>query len=178
AGAAQRKDDGARGGDRERVGRAGRRHRAQAPRGERERGAPDRRHRGGSGRARDPEREQDAAVSDRGQQYGVGSPPPPLPLPRPAPRGAPREHRLPPRDDEERARLSLGRRISRDRNTAPRETDARRGSRPHGAVPAPPRQVLRAAAIAPALQAGADGGGVRPLLPDRALPSRRGPARG
>jgi aspartyl-tRNA synthetase len=40
-----------------------------------------------------------------------------------------------------------------------------------------PRRVLRAAAVAPAVQAAADGGRHRPLLPDRPLPARRGPAR-
>ena len=46
-----------------------------------------------------------------------------------------------------------------------------------GAVASSSRQVLRAAAGAPAVQAAADGGGLRPLLPDRALLPRRRPAR-
>ncbi len=41
----------------------------------------------------------------------------------------------------------------------------------------PPRHVLRAAAVAAALQADADDGGLRPLLPDRQVLPRRGPAR-
>ena len=40
-----------------------------------------------------------------------------------------------------------------------------------------PGQLLRAAAVAAALQAAAHGGRHRPLLPDRPLPARRGPAR-
>ena len=47
------------------------------------------------------------------------------------------------------------------------------GGRPRlsGAEPRAPRQVLRAAAGAPAVQAAADGGRLRPLLPDRARAS-------
>ena len=53
------------------------------------------------------------------------------------------------------------------------------GGRPRlsGAEPRAPGQVLRAAAGAPAIQAAPDGGGLRPLLPDRAVLSRRGRAR-
>ena len=40
-----------------------------------------------------------------------------------------------------------------------------------------PGKFYRAAAVAAALQAAADGRGLRPLLPDRALLPRRGPAR-
>ena len=47
-----------------------------------------------------------------------------------------------------------------------------------GAGAAAPGQVLRAAAGAAAVQAVGDGGGVRPLLPDRAVLPRRGLARG
>src|SRR6185312_7221303 len=46
-----------------------------------------------------------------------------------------------------------------------------------GAFAPAPDQVLRAAAGAAAVQAAPDGLGLRPLLPDRALFSRRGPAR-
>ncbi len=53
------------------------------------------------------------------------------------------------------------------------------GGRPRlpGAGAAASGQVLRAAAGAAAVQAAADGGGLRPLLPDRALLPRRGRAR-
>ena len=43
--------------------------------------------------------------------------------------------------------------------------------------PGPRRALLRPAAISPALQAAPDGLGLRPLLPDRPLLPRRGPAR-
>ena len=45
------------------------------------------------------------------------------------------------------------------------------------AEPRQPGQLLRAAAVAAAVQAAADGGRLRALLPDRALLPRRGPAR-
>ncbi len=44
------------------------------------------------------------------------------------------------------------------------------------AVASQPRRLLRPAAEPAAVQAAADGGRTRPLLPDRALPARRGPA--
>ena len=44
-----------------------------------------------------------------------------------------------------------------------------------GAEPAAARELLRAAPVPAALQAAADGGGLRALLPDRALLPRRGP---
>ena len=54
---------------------------------------------------------------------------------------------------------------------------ARGRARLPGAEPAASRQVLRAAAGAAAVQAAADGRGLRPLLPDRALLPRRGQPR-
>jgi hypothetical protein len=54
---------------------------------------------------------------------------------------------------------------------------AGRRARLPGAEPHPPRQVLRAAAGTAAVQAAADGVGLRPLLPDRAVLPRRRPAR-
>ena len=54
---------------------------------------------------------------------------------------------------------------------------ARGRARLPGALAPAPGQVLRAAAGAAAVQAAADGRGLRPLLPDRALLPRRGPAR-
>ena len=54
---------------------------------------------------------------------------------------------------------------------------ARGRARLSGAEPAPSRQVLRAAAGAAAVQAAADGGGLRPLFPDRAVLPRRGEPR-
>ena len=78
----------------------------------------------------------------------------------------------------QRARQTFVRpRLSRDRDADPHEAHARRRARLSGAVARASRRVLRAAAVAADLQAAADGGGLRPLLPDRALLPRRGPAR-
>jgi aspartyl-tRNA synthetase len=54
---------------------------------------------------------------------------------------------------------------------------ARRRARLPGAQPRARRHVLRAAAVAAAVQAAADGGRLRPLLPDHQVLPRRGPAR-
>ena len=67
--------------------------------------------------------------------------------------------------------------LSRDRNADPDALDARRRARLSRAQPRPPGRVLRAAAVAAALQADPDGRGHGPLLPDRALLPRRGSAR-
>ena len=56
-------------------------------------------------------------------------------------------------------------------------SDARGRPRVPRAVAPGARQLLRAAAVAAALQAAADGRRLRSLLPDRPLPPRRGPAR-
>ena len=57
------------------------------------------------------------------------------------------------------------------------KSDARGCARLPGALAHAPRQLLRPAAVAAAVQAAADGVRPRPLLPDRALLPRRGPAR-
>ena len=67
--------------------------------------------------------------------------------------------------------------LSRVPDADPHLELARRRARLPRAEPDPSRQVLRAAAGAAAVQAAADGGGLRPLLPDRALLPRRGRAR-
>ena len=59
----------------------------------------------------------------------------------------------------------------------PDRLEPRGRARLPGALAHPPRQVLRPAAGAAAVQAAAHGLGLRPLLPDRALLPRRGPAR-
>ena len=67
--------------------------------------------------------------------------------------------------------------LPRDRDADPDEVHARRGARLPGAEPRPPGRVLRAAAVAADLQADPDDRGHGPLLPDREVLPRRGPAR-
>ena len=67
--------------------------------------------------------------------------------------------------------------LHRHRNADALQGDAGRRARLSGAVPHASGQVLRPAAVAADLQAVADGRGIRPLLPDRAVLPRRGPAR-
>ena len=67
--------------------------------------------------------------------------------------------------------------LRRHRNADADQGHARGRARLPGAEPHPCRQVLRAAAVAADLQAAADDRGLRALLPDRALLSRRGSAR-
>ena len=68
-------------------------------------------------------------------------------------------------------------RLCRNRNADPVARNARRRARLPGAEPRQPGTLLRAAAIAAASEAAPDGERLRPLLPDRAMLSRRGPAR-
>ena len=101
-----------------------------------------------------------------------------LPVPRPAAReaaaehGAAREHhRLhPPADDRGR--------VQRVSDADPDQQQSGGRARLPGAGAAAPRQVLRAAAGAAAVQAALHGCGLRPLFPDRALLPRRGRAGG
>ena len=67
--------------------------------------------------------------------------------------------------------------LRRHRDADADQEHAGRRARLPGAVARAPRRVLRAAAVAAALQAAADGRGLRPLLPDRQVLPRRGPAR-
>ncbi len=102
---------------------------------------------------------------------------PALPLPRPAARG--HEPAPAPASSHHPRHAQLPRRARLHR---PRDADADQGdpggrARLSGAQPHAPGQVLRAAAVAADLQAAADDRRLRPLLPDRALLPRRGPAR-
>ena len=67
--------------------------------------------------------------------------------------------------------------LPRGRDADAHAVDSRGRARLPRAVPRAPRQVLRAAAVAAALQADPHGVGLREVLPDRALLPRRGPAR-
>ena len=59
--------------------------------------------------------------------------------------------------------------VPRDRDADPHPLDARGRARLPGAQPAPARRLVRAATVAPALQAATDGRGLRALLPDPPL---------
>ena len=125
--------------------------------------------------ARDPEPVGDAAVLPR-RGRGRGTPAQ-ASLHRPAPRrdaGAPAP---PPRDHARDARVPRRPPLRRHRDADADQGDARGRARLPGALAHAPRQVLRAAAVAADLQAAPDDGRLRPLLPDRALLPRRGPAR-
>ena len=67
--------------------------------------------------------------------------------------------------------------LPRDRNADPHQVHAGRRARLPGAEPRASRRVLRAAAVAADLQADPDDLRPRPLLPDREVLPRRGPAR-
>ena len=129
-------------------------------------------------RDRPPRRRRDAAVpARRGRRRRRGAAPA-VPLPRPAPRArcsariALRHAGR--RDDAPRAR---GARLPRHRDADPHEVHARGRARLPRAQPARARHVVRAAAVAAAVQAAADDRRLRALLPDRPLLPRRGPAR-
>ena len=118
-----------------------------------------------------------AAVPDRrASRRGRRERAPAVPLPRPAPRADaaqpahPRRRQLgdPPGDG--------GAGVRRGRDADARAVDAGGSPRVPRAVAQGARLVLRPAAVAAAVQAAADGGRRRPLLPDRPLPARRGPA--
>ena len=121
--------------------------------------------------------ERDAAVPDRGPGDRRRIDPPAPPLPRPAAPGDGEEPRLPLARRLVHAQLPDRARLSGGRDAVSHQEHA--GGRPRlpRAEPREPRPVLRAAAVAPALQAAADGGRRRPLLPGGALLPRRGPAR-
>ena len=100
---------------------------------------------------------------------------------------APRARPAPPADAEEpAAALPHGDggapvprppRLHRHRDADADALHAGRRARLPGAVARAPGRVLRAAAVAAAVQADADDRGLRPLLPDRQVLPRRGPAR-
>ena len=102
---------------------------------------------------------------------------PAVPLPGPAPRDAARHHHEAPRDYQVDAPPYARRGLQRVPDADPDGVLARRRARFPRALAHPSRQVLRAAAGPAAVQAAADGLRLRPLLPDRALLPRRGPAR-
>ena len=147
------------------------------PRGHRQRRTADRRGRGLR------QRDRGAGPAGRAAAAGVRRAglsrghPAEVPLPRPAPRDAAPEHHDARRDHRLDAQAHEGAGLLRVPDADPDRVLAGRRARLPGAVAHPSRQVLRAAAGAAAVQAAADDVGLRPLLPDRALLPRRGPAR-
>jgi hypothetical protein len=117
-----------------------------------------------------------AAVPARRRQP-VGDHPPHAPRARPAPPGHAAQHDAALQGDDGNAQVPRRQRLHRHRDPDARQVHARRRARLPGAQPRARRQLLRAAAVAPAVQAAADGGRLRPLLPDRQVLPRRGPAR-
>ncbi len=142
-----------------------------------ERQAADRR--GGSvhPRARSAERGHRAAAAGVRRAGLSGRHPAQVPLPRPAPRDAARQHRQAHQDHLVDAPADGRCRLCRVLDADPDGLLAGGRARLPRAQPHPSGQVLRAAAGAAAVQAAADGGGLRPLFPDRAVLPRRGPAR-
>ena len=124
-------------------------------------GQPGPRHgRGRAGRARlrAARRRRDAAVRDRGgRQGGERGAAAALPLPRPAPRAHAAQLRAAPRRDHGDPRVPERRGLPRGRDADHDPLDARGRARLPGAEPRPARVVVRAAAVAAALQAAPDG---------------------
>ena len=127
--------------------------------------------------ARGAQRGRDAAVPDRRphrRRRGAASAPP---LPRPAPSAAAAQPARARAGERRAAPLARRAGLHRGRDADADRVDARGRARLRGAVAAVARRVLRAAAEPAAVQAAAHGRRHRPLLPDRPLPPRRGPAR-
>ena len=119
-----------------------------------------------------------AAVPDRGwrrdHQQRRGAAALEVPLPRPAAYGSGPCPAHPGEDHLDHAPGHGGARVPRHRDALPHPVDARGRARlPRPRTPSA-RFLVRAAAVAPAVQAAADGVGARALLPDRALLPRRG----
>ena len=160
-----------------RVRRRRDRPRRAALAGVRQSEAEDRRDRDRAARAAAAERREDAAVPDRRRGPGRGRHAAEVPVSRPAPLAHAAQHDpAPPRDhgDPEVLRREG---LPRDRDADADQVDAGRGARLSGAEPRPSGRVLRAAAVAADLQADPDDLRPRPLLPDREVLPRRGPAR-
>ena len=152
-----------------RVAAAGRRggQRADADRGDRGRGR----------RAEGAERGPGPAVRHRGRGGRLRRAAAPVPVPRPAaPRAAGQPGPPSPRDDGG-AEVLRQQGILGDRDAGAHQVHARGGARLPGAEPRASRRVLRAPAVAADLQADPDDRRHGPLLPDRQVLPRRGPAR-
>ena len=149
-----------------------------APAGHREREARDGGCRAPGARRDDPQRVEDAAVlRQRPGGDDRREPPAPLSLSRhPARRdAAPPAPPQPPRAGDPRG--TPRERVRRGRDAQPHQVDPRGRPRLHRPEPPPAGHGVRPAPEPAAAQAAADGRRHRPLLPDRPLLPRRGPAR-
>ena len=158
-----------------RMGHQGDRHGAPAPGGHGQR--EPRLGPGRTARARHRSAEPLRADPVPARRGGEGRDAAQVPLHRPAPRRDAEAPAPASRDHALDARVPRRQRLHRRRDADADQGDAGRRARLPGAEPHAAGQVLRAAAVAADLQAAADDVGLRPLLPDRALLPRRGPAR-
>ena len=150
----------------------------RAPRGgQRQPEARDRRDRARGRRGRDAGRGGHAAVpgrrGDAGRRAAAAAPPRDRPAPR---RHAARDDR-PPHGQPRDPRLPQRARLPRDGDADHDALHARGRARLPRPLAPQPRRLLRAPAVAAAVQADADDGRLRALLPDRPLLPGRGPAR-
>ena len=156
------------------------RGRASRARGERRQPRPaDRGGRAGRARDRSARGRGHAAVRGRGgRPGGERGAAAQVPLPGPPPRAHAPELRASARRDHRHTRLPERAGLPGGRDAGDDPLDARGRTRLPRAEPVPARLVVRAAAVAAALQADPDDRRLRALLPDRALLPGRGPARG
>ena len=124
-----------------------------------------------------PGRQRDAALRRRRGRARRRDAAPAAPHARPAPREHARGDGAAPRGRGHHAPRPQRARLPGDRDADPHALDARGRARLPRAQPPAAGLVVRAAAVAPALQAAADDERLRALLPDRPLLPRRGPAR-
>ena len=150
---------------------------ARAPRGHGQHRAADRRGRAVRHRDRGAVGGQGAAGAGVRRAGLPGRPAPAVPLPRSAARDPAQEHHAAPGDHRVDQEAHDGSRVLRVLDADPHRVVARGRARFSRALAHSRRQVLRAAAGPAAVQAAADGVGLRPLLPDRAVLPRRGSAR-
>ena len=143
-------------------------------RGQREPGHPDRRHRGHRDRARRAQRVRAAALpagrAHRGRRRGAPAPP----LPRPAPQRPRAQHAAAQRGQPHRPHRAARAQVRRGRDADDDPVHSGGCARLPGAGAASSGFLVRAAAVAAAVQAAADGRRHRALLPDRPLLPGRG----
>ena len=148
--------------------------RAAGARGGRGQPRPADRHGGAErGVVRSAGQRRDAAVPDRRGRPGVRGAAAAVPLPGPAQGAHGRRHRAAPPRGLGHPPPPGGPRLPGDRDAGAHPLHARGRARLPGAQPRSPGIAVRAAAVAPDLQAAADDRRLRALLPDRPLLPRR-----